>query len=198
MARPSKIDRLPTEIRDAIGDLRRQGRTIDEILAHLRTLGVGDVSRTGLGEHIKKWDAVAKRLNESRAAAESIMSRMENAGADDRMMRFNVQMLHASLMELQRGEDGEPAQLDPKEAAQIAKAIKDLSAAARSDQVRYMEARKLLEQERLRVAALSKAVDDTAAALSEGGISGERAAELRRKLLGVRQKPPSVPPVPLS
>jgi hypothetical protein len=198
MARPSKIDRLPQELRDAIGDLRRQGRTIDEILAHLRSLGVGDVSRTGLGEHIKKWDAVAKRLNESRAAAESIMSRMENAGADDRMMRFNVQMLHASLMELQRGEDGEPAQLDPKEAAQIAKAIKDLSAAARSDQVRYMEARKLLEQERLRVAALSKAVDDTAAALSEGGISGERAAELRRKLLGVRQKPPSVPPVPSS
>ena len=44
MARPSKIDRLPQELRDAIGDLRRQGRTIDEILAHLRSLGVGDVS----------------------------------------------------------------------------------------------------------------------------------------------------------
>lgn len=198
MARPSKIDRLPQELRDAIGHLRRQGRTIDEILAHLRTLGVEDVSRTGLGEHIKKWDALAKRLNESRAAAEAIMSRMEDQGADDRMARLNVQMLHASLMELQKGEDGEPAQLDPKEAGQIAKALKDLSSAARSDQVRYVEARKLLEQERQRVAALSKAVDDAADALSEGGISGERAAELRRKLLGVRQKPTSVPQVPPS
>ena len=195
MARPSKIDRLPQELRDAIGDLRRQGRTIDEILGHLRSLGVDDVSRTGLGEHIKKWDALAKRLNDSRAAAEAIMSRMEDQGADDRMARFNIQMLHASLMELQRGEDGEPAQLDPKEAAQLAKALKDLSTAARSDQVRFVEAKKLLEQERQRVAALSKAVDDTAAALSEGGISGERAAELRRKLLGVRQAPPSVPSV---
>ena len=59
--------------RDAIGDLRRQGRTIDEILAHLRTLGVADVSRTGLGEHIRKWDAMAKALNGSRAAAEAII-----------------------------------------------------------------------------------------------------------------------------
>lgn len=169
MARPSKIDRLPTEIRDAIGDLRRQGRTIDEILAHLRTLGVDDVSRTGLGEHIKKWDAMAKALNGSRAAAEAIMARMEDQGADDRMARLNIQMLHASLMELQRGEDGEPAKLDPKEAAQLAKAVKDLVAASRSDQIRYADTKRLLEEERAKLAKVRKATEDALASSGPGG-----------------------------
>lgn len=179
MARPSKIDRLPQELRDAIGDLRRNGRTIDEILAHLRSLGVDDVSRTGLGEHIKKWDAVAKRLNDSRAAAEAIMSRMEDQGADDRMARLNVQMLHASLMELQKGEDGEPAQLDPKEAGQIAKALKDLSTAARSDQVRYVEAKKLLEQERQRAEKVKKTAEDALAQAASGGRMSDAMAALQ-------------------
>lgn len=179
MARPSKIDRLPQELRDAIGDLRRNGRTIDEILAHLRSLGVDDVSRTGLGEHIRKWDALAKRLNDSRAAAEAIMSRMEDQGADDRMARFNIQMLHASLMELQRGEDGEPAQLDPKEAAQLAKALKDLSTAARSDQVRYSEARRLLEEERARAEKVKRAAEDALDKAANGGRMADAMAALQ-------------------
>lgn len=160
--RPSKIDRLPQEIRDAIGDLRRQGRTIDEILGHLRALG-GDaaaVSRSGLGVHLKKWDALAERLKGSREAAEAIMARFENQGADDRMARLNVQMLHSSILGLFNGEDGENTVFDAKEAMQLSTALKNLVQASRTDQIRYAETVKLLEEEKARAEKVKKLTEE--------------------------------------
>lgn len=173
MARPSKVDRLPPEIRDAIGDLRREGRTIDEILSHLRSMGVApeEVSRTGLGKHLKKWDALAERLKGSREAAEAIMARFENQGADDRMARLNVQLLHSSIMGLQLGEDGEPVELSPKEAMMLTMAVKNLTSAARTDQNRYTETLKLLEEEKRRAEKVREAAE-AAIAAAENGSSG--------------------------
>lgn len=163
--RPSKVDRLPLEIRDTIADLRREGRTIDEILAHLQALGgpAAEIKRTGLGVHLKKWDAVAQRLNGSRQAAEAIMSRFENQGADDRMARLNVQLLHSSIMAIQAGEDGEGAALDPKEAMQLSMAVKNLVQAARTDQNRYVETLELLEEERKRAEQVRKMAEEALA-----------------------------------
>ncbi len=186
MARPSKIDRLPPEIRDAIGDLRRNGRTIDEILAHLRRLGVveNDVSRSGLGRHLQRWDAVAKRLTESRAAAEAIMARIEDQGADDRMARFNVQALHASIMELMGAEDGSPIQLDPKEAMQVSAALKNLATAAKTDQTRYAEMKELLEAERKRSEQVKQIAND---ALASGDVSISKQDRALAALHAIRQ-----------
>lgn len=185
MARPSKIDRLPLEIRDAIADLRRDGRTIDEILAHLQALGgpAAEIKRTGLGVHLKKWDAVAQRLNGSRQAAEAIMSRFENQGADDRMARLNVQLLHSSIMAIQAGEDGEGAALDPKEAMQLTIAVKNLVQAARTDQMRYAETLELLEAERRRVEQLRKvAEEEIGAVAAKAGITQATLDEINRRL----------------
>jgi len=178
--RPSKIDRLPPEIRDAIGDLRRQGRTIDEILTHLKGFGgeAAAVSRSGLGVHLKKWDALADRLKGSREAAEAIMARFEAEGADDRMARLNVQMLHSAILGLWNGEDGEMPQLDAKEAMQLSTALKNLVQASRTDQIRYAETRKLLEEERAKTERLEAAV----AIAVKSGISQTTLDEINRRL----------------
>lgn len=170
MARPSKVDRLPQEIRDAIADLRRSGRTIDEILGHLRTMGgpAAEVSRSGLGAHLKKWDALAERLKGSREAAEAIMARFENQGADDRMARLNVQMLHSAILGIWNGEDGEALQLDAKEAMQLSTALKNLVQASRTDQVRYAETLKLLEEERRRAEKVREAAEAAISAAENG------------------------------
>lgn len=182
MARPSKIDRLPPEIRDAIGELRRDGRTIDEILAHLRQLGVEDISRSGLGEHLKKWGALADRLKGSREAAEAIMARFENQGADDRMARLNIQLLQSGIMALQVGEDGEPVGLEPKEAMFLTQAVKNLVSAAKVDQSRYIELKAMLEAERERAERLQKANDELSKVGRAAGVSPETLAEINRRL----------------
>ena len=184
MARPSKVDRLPPEIRDAIGDLRRRGRTIDEILAHLKALGgeAAAVSRSGLGAHLKKWDALADRLRGSREAAEASRARVENDGADDRMARLNVQMLHSAILGLWNGEDGEALQLDAKEAMMLSTALKNLVSASRTDQIRWAETKRLLEEERAKTERLSKVADEALQAAAKSGMSSDIVARFRADL----------------
>ena len=40
MGRKSTVKRLPEKVREEIGRLREKGRTLDEIIAHLKTLGL--------------------------------------------------------------------------------------------------------------------------------------------------------------
>ncbi|RTL99769.1 DUF3486 family protein [Ancylobacter aquaticus] len=173
MARPSKIDRLPAELRDLIGRLREGGHTIDEILAKLKELDA-DVGRSGLGEHLKKFDAMRERMHRSRAAAESIMSKLEDAGTDDRVARFNVASLHASVMELMAVADSEEGGLDPKSAKLLSETLRNLATAAKGDQQRVIDLKKHLAEEARR--AVEKIAGDVAA----GGAAADPSEVLRR------------------
>ncbi len=169
MARPSKVDRLPADLRELIGRLRSDGRTIDEIFSKLKELDA-DVGRSGLGEHIKRWDKMAERLHRSKAAAEAIMQRLEDQGTDDRVARMNVAALHASVMELLAGEDGEPVTLNPKEAMLLSTTLKNLASAAKVDQDRVANTdewkaertRKVVEDAVNEAASAGKPIDSAA------------------------------------
>lgn len=143
MARPSKIDRLPREVREEIGRLREGGRTIDEILDHLRQLDA-DVSRSGLARHIQRVDAIAARVRESRAAAQAIMDRLGARDDEGRVARLNVELLHASVMQLLAGEEGEEVRLDPQSAMFLGRTLRDLTTAAKTDADREMRVRQQL------------------------------------------------------
>ena len=170
MARKSKIERLPEEIRSEIEDLRDAGRTIDEILTKLRELGVGenDISRPGLGRWTKKWDAMRERMAESRSAAEAMMARLEVTGSDKRVAEFNISALHANIMQLMAGEDGEPVTLDPKSAKVLSEAIRNLTSAAKSDQDRMI----LLKREIAREAQAQLAEAEKEARAADGKLDG--------------------------
>lgn len=176
MARPSKIDRLPQELRDLIADLRTRGRTIDELLAKLRELDV-DIGRSSLGTWVQRFDAVRERLRSSKAAADAIMGELGRDGGDDRIARFNVQMLHAGIMELAAAEDedGAPVTLDPKTAKMLSSAIRDLAQAKKIDQ----DSTLALKKELARAAA-----DEIAKAQKEAAADGRPAdpAEVLRRI----------------
>ena len=78
MGRTGKVRRLPPELREQLHAMLDAGHTLDEITAHLKSLGA-DVSRSGLGRYKQQVDKVAQRLRESRNMADAIMDRM---GAD--------------------------------------------------------------------------------------------------------------------
>ena len=73
MSGRSAVSRLPAELRDKIGELRRNGRTLDEILAALHVLEV-KISRSALYRHLRKFDAIEARLQSSRAIAEALVA----------------------------------------------------------------------------------------------------------------------------
>jgi hypothetical protein len=148
MGRPSKIDRMPEEIRDAITALRGEGRTIDEILEHLKRLnGVFDdmPSRSGLGRHIQGLDALAERANRGKVIAEALVSKLSDA-PESRQARLNVQLIHGLVTEVimniaDAAQTGQPVAMGPKDIHDLAKSIDHLSRAAKNDAQLTLELR---------------------------------------------------------
>lgn len=178
MARLSKIDRLPPEVRETIGALRKLGFTIDEILAKLRELespGAAEISRSALGRHVKSLDAMAERVRWSRGAAEAIMARL---GEDEgRTARLNIELMHASLMDLLAGgEDGVAITLDPEKAMLLSRAVRDLTTAARHDAEREIKVRR---------ETAAKAAKAATGAARKAGLSAEAIAAIERDVLGI-------------
>ena len=100
MPRPSTIDRLPETVRAEIGRLRQNGRTIDEILTHLRKLdGIAPVSRTALGRHIKGLDILGERLRRSRQISEALVAQLGDA-PESQSARIGIELVQTAVMDL--------------------------------------------------------------------------------------------------
>ena len=134
---PSSVDRLPEEVREEIGRLRVQGRTIDEIMAHLRQLDV-EISRSALGRHVKGMAAMKERLQRSRDMALALVDRF-GTEPDNRVARLNLELMHSVVMQTitatEVDEDGElqPVTFDPENAMFLARALKELSSAEKTN-----------------------------------------------------------------
>lgn len=177
MGRKSTIERLPKEIRERIGELRRQGRTLDEILAKLRELDV-TVSRASLGRWTKRIDAVGEEMRRSRQMAEVLADRF-GGESHGQLARINLEIAHSLLMRLMVSEDGDMIQLDPKEAMFLSSALKNVVGAAKTDTDRETKVRAEIAAQAAEVA------EETAAELKRRGISAEGAEAIRAKILGV-------------
>ncbi|MBK8157975.1 MAG: DUF3486 family protein [Rhodospirillaceae bacterium] len=174
MGRPSKIDRLPSELKELIGTLRKDGATIDEILAKLRELKPDlDVSRTGLGEHVQKIEEISAKIRESRTVAEALVSRFGDE-TDTRTSRLNIELMHSIV--LKTVTSGDASALDPGEIMFLAKALQHLSSANKIDADMVARIKKEM------AIAASKAVEKVAKA---GGISKKTVEDIRAEILGL-------------
>lgn len=139
MARTSSISKLPAEIREKIGQLRTEGRTIDEIMAKLDELNV-DVSRSALGRHCKQLEAIQSGIRKSRAIAEAII---KDYGEDkeNKVARANIEILHSLIFQMMSTEDGEPVVLDSKDAMFLSTSLEKLVKAEKTDFEKEMKIR---------------------------------------------------------
>lgn len=180
MARKSSIDRLPKQIKEVLAELMEGRFTIDEIVAHLNLLGA-DVSRSAVGRHVKKAEAVAATIIKSRALADAITSKFGDENTS-KVARMNVEIMHSLLMQmLTGGEDGQPVTLDSKDAMFLATAFEKLAKAQKSDvdlqiQVALEKARRDLSE---------KAADAAAAVAKKQGLSKDTVQAIRSEILGV-------------
>jgi type VI protein secretion system component VasF len=187
MPRPSTIDRLPQEVRGAIARLREQGRTLDEILEHLRALDV-EVSRSALGRHVQEMAKVGERLRRSRQVSEALARELGDA-PESHVARINVELLHGFIYDFYALAEGEGEEADgarallrnPKAMALFAEATERLTKASRhnADFVAKVEER-----------ATNKAKRDAATAVEAvakaRGISSETIDAIKAGVFGVR------------
>lgn len=189
MARPSTIDRLPAEIREAIGRLRDHGKTIDEILEHLRQMEV-EVSRSALGRHIQGMEAVGERLRRSRAVSEALVRQLGDA-PESTTARLNIEMMHSFVFDFMSSAEGEGANADaaaaalrePKAMALLAETTERLTKASRHN-VEFIAAVEKRAEERAKKAAM-KAVETVA---KQGGLSGDTIAAIKAGIFGIGAK----------
>lgn len=140
MPRKSTVRRLPPELREQIGALLEQGRTLSEITAHLNQLGA-EVSRSALGRYKQHLDKVGEKLRRSREVAEALIAKL-GAAPESKALRLNVELMHGALMDLalKANEDGDEdggeskgITLDPQGAMLLSKALDHLSRASKAD-----------------------------------------------------------------
>jgi len=178
---PSTIDRLPAEVRDLIGGLRRGGRTIDEILAKLRELDV-DVSRSALGRHVKGLAEVTARLQHSRQVAEALVGQFGDE-PDNRLARVNLELMHSVVLQAitaaevdEETGEAKPVTFDPESVMFLSRSLQSLASAEKTNSDRIAKAQE---------AATKKAAVKASSAARAKGLSKETADFIYDQVLGV-------------
>lgn len=180
---PSTIDRLPDRLKDLLGQLMREGRTITEIHDHLRQLGA-DVSRSAVGRHVKSMAEVGDELRRAGSMAKYIVDEF-GAETDERVGRANIAILQGALLELMTErpvdeETGQPVRLGPDEAKAISLTLQRLISSQRMDADRQLK---------LRAEAKREAAQEAAAAVDKAGraqgVSKATIDAIKAEILGV-------------
>ena len=195
MTRPSSIDTLEPKIQAEIGRLRMQGRTIDEIVAHLGTLhGVTTVSRSAMGRHVKGLERVAEQIRRSREVATALVQQLGDA-PESETARLNIEIMHSAILDLKmRSADGEDVDKggaaalagNPEGIMVLSKAIDHLAKAQKSNLDFVAQVEKRTEERTKKTVAA--AVETVTKAR---GISGETAQAIKAAIFGVKVEAPA-------
>lgn len=182
--RPSSIDKLLPDLQALIGNLRDQGRTIDEIRAKLLELDV-EVSRSALGRHVKSLAEAQVMMQRSRQMAEALVKEF-GAEPDDKMARLNIELAHGMLMRLMTSVDideatGEagPIVLSPEDTMFIARAVQSLASASKTTEEKVQK-----RIEAAKAAQVKESAEKAATAARNQGLSKDTVDAIRRHVLG--------------
>ncbi len=187
--RPSSIDRLPEPIRALIGQLRQDGRTIDEILDKLRELDV-EVSRSAVGRHVKSLAEIGADMRRSRDIASALVGQF-GAEPDDKLARLNMELMHGVIFQImtaaskpgEDGEEGGPVTFSAGDAMFLAKALQSLTSASKTDAEKTI---RLREEAEKKARAEAAAAVDRVAKRTEAGLSKDTVNAIKREILGLR------------
>lgn len=179
MAGRSSIDKLPQELRDAVQRALKEGHTIDEIVAMLSEEGA-DVSRSAVGRYTQNYREMAARQRDLSSVAASFAS--EFGGADNAQQKLLIQMFTSVMTQavLPMASGDEDASIDPKDLHFLARSIKDVVSAAKTDTDREA---KIRDEERKRVREEAAASAEKAA--KGAGATPETIEAIKREIMGL-------------
>lgn len=131
MPRQSSLKRQEKAVLAEVHARFDSGWTLDEIVAHLRAMGVKDVSRSALGRYKQHYDEVIAAVRQSREVSEALVKEF-GRGDEPKAMRANIEIMQSVItrMILPMTAGGE---VDLKDVATLAKAIDSLGRAGKLD-----------------------------------------------------------------
>jgi hypothetical protein len=182
MARQSTITKLAPALRAECDRLIREGGyTVDDLLAHLQQLGA-PIKRTALAEYKKRTEMNFAKYREAQEVAGQWVKDLGDS-PDSKTGQLLAQLLQTvafrSLVDLQAQEEGSEA----KDIAMLARALKDISGAQKTDFEHRLKLRAQWKAELAeRAAETATAVEKSA---KSNGLSDVDAARLREMVLGV-------------
>lgn len=183
MARTSTVKKQKPEVRETIGSLHREGKTLDEILAALEdTYGV-KLSRSALHRHVKGLEKVLARMERSRHIAEAAVKAFGHE-PESKVARVGIELVHSAIVDIMSAGDADvdPDKEDggartPMDAMLLAKALEHLTKASRHDADLIA---KIREQARKEAEVKMEAAAKTALAEAAGDSPLTAAAVFRR------------------
>lgn len=179
MAQRPKVDKLPPEIRDAAYELLRGGKTVDEITAHLLSLGA-DISRSGVGRWKKGAEKSMAALKRASALGEG-WAKSLSEDPEGKVGRLLIELgktavLDNFLAQSDDGEDGSETQpIGTKDLYFLSTAVKNFESAGNLNISRELKIRKEVTD---------KAVKAVEAVAQEGGMTADTIAKLRAAVIG--------------
>lgn len=180
MPRKSTITRKPAQVRALIDKLIREDRlTLDEMRAYVDGKFPGEApARATLHRYQAGMKEISERMRAQDVAARAIVSEF-GENPDDRAGALMVQAVTTVMTDVAL-RTNEQAETSIDDARKLARAAKDTIAARTSS---------LKERQAIEQAAREKLLREQAAQLDKvvktGGLSQEKAAEFRKKILGI-------------
>jgi RecA/RadA recombinase len=135
MGQKSKIQKLPDEVIAEINGMIGSDRfTLDQIIAHLRTLGHDDISRSSLHRHSASVKEIAEAMRRSRHVAEALTKELGPSIEEGNVSRRVIEMLQGVMLDMVTDImlDAEVG-IDPKQIMQLGNALKNMAAAQKLD-----------------------------------------------------------------
>lgn len=173
MPRASSVKRLPPEIKERIHLLFEEGRTLDEIMQALASLGA-EVSRSALGRYSQSLDKVAEKVRRSREVADALVRRLGDA-PESRTLRLNVELMHSAILDLFLANE----ERDSEGTFYLARSLEALAKASKLDTDMTVKVRQEAEAKAKREAdaRIAKAVDAAGNEAARSNLSSQEVLE---------------------
>jgi hypothetical protein len=169
MGRKSAIAQNPA-IREAVDAAIGRGCTIDAIKDMLEAMG-SEISRSAVGRHAAKYQDMAQRQRDIRAAADAFAG--EFGSAEDNQTRLMVQLVTTLITENIMAQGEGEGSMDLR---LLAAAVKDAIGAAKIDDDR----RRIIRKE-----AMTEAAGVAVSAAKKAGASPETINLIRAEIMGI-------------
>lgn len=186
MGRKSSIDQLDPRLRDELDRLIRDRRfTIDAILAHMQQMGA-PLKRSAIGDYKKRSEERLARYREAQEVAGTWV-RSLGESPDSKTGQLLAELLKTVAFRTLADMQDSDAGAEPEELMLLARALKDMAGAQKTD----LEFRTKLRAEfnaevAARAAAAAEAVVESAKATAgQQGLTAQAAENLRALVLGI-------------
>lgn len=181
--RRSKVDLLPSEIKELLNEMLRDGRleqteVLEIVNQKIDQAGLkkdAKLSRSGLNRYAARMEQIGSRIREMREISEVWVSKLGDAPTSEvgKLLQEAVRTL-ASETSFALMESGEP--VEPKALNQLAMVAQRIEAAAMTSHKREKEIRAAFAQE------AAEAVDTAA---KSQGLTADSVALIKQQILGI-------------